>query len=163
MSTDNISTQETIIIIDDEDEFRDVAVRLIQPILAQNWRIIAPTTLDEAMQRIREDIVRIALIDRCISGDGYQPLNEDGISFETTSGIQIAYWMRQTFPHIRRIAYSKGGLGCSQFNGHTQGKFPLKQHLNEEGHTGEVARKTFIEFMREQIAEVTNKTAETKS
>lgn len=141
-----------ILVIDDEDEFREAAVNLAQPIIPEDWEIHAPGTLEEAMETIHTRIVRLALIDRNISGDGYQPLSSNKMDVETTSGVQVAAWIHQAFPYIRRAAFSKGGLGCGQFNGHTETKFPLKQHLNQDDHEGDKARDAFRRFIEEQIA-----------
>jgi len=143
-----------ILVIDDEYEFREAAADLAQPIIPENWEIRAPNTLEEAMEIIRTCMVRLALIDRNISGGGYQPLGPNKMDVETTSGVQVAAWLKQAFPYIRRAAYSKGGLGCGQFNGHTETKFLLKQHLIQSDHEGNEARDAFRRFIREQIEHI---------
>lgn len=146
-----MSAKKTILVIDDEEQFREAAVNIIEPILPEDWEIEAPTTLEAAMQLLHDRIVRIALIDRNINGDGYQPLSPNGIDVETTSGVQVASWMQRAFPYARRVAYSKGGLGCAQFNGFAEARFPLKQYLTSDEDEGNRARLELREFILEQI------------
>jgi hypothetical protein len=146
-----MSPTKTILIIDDEEEFREAAVELTHPLLTEDWEIQAPDTLDKAMQIIHERLVRVALIDRNINSNGYQKLAEGSQEYENVSGIEVATWIEQQFPSIRRIAYSKGGLGCAQFNGHVNDKFPLKQFLRDSDAQGKHAQEAFRELIEREI------------
>ncbi len=142
---------QTILVVDDESEFRDIAVRLIEPHLPEDWKIEAPSTLDEAMDMIRNRVIRLIFLDRNLSSEGYQPLAEGSRDYESTSGLDIAKWLQNQRPDIRKIAFSKGGLGCAQFNGHVEGKFPLKQYLNFDDNDGETARAVFQALLLEEM------------
>ncbi len=141
----------TIIVIDDEAEFREVTVELSKQTLPDDWELIAPKTLDKAMEAVHERLVGIVFIDRNISGDGYQGLKEDGKEYQRVSGISIAAWLKDTLPKARRIAFSKGLLGCHQFGERVDEIFPYKPDLIDKGDKGEKGRKTFQEFLLRQI------------
>lgn len=149
-----MSLKKTIIVIDDEEEFREAAKNIARPLLPEDWEIKAPDTLDEAMHMIHDRVVKLVFIDRNLSSEGYQELDTTGREYKTATGIEVAIWLQRVFPHIRRIAYSKGGLGCGQFNGHVDAKFPLKQQLNRQDAEGEFAREEFRKLLLEELASI---------
>ncbi len=151
LSTPDHHSNPTILVIDDESEFREVTMRLIEPHLPEDWKLEAPGTLDDAMNMIRDRVIKLIFLDRNLSSEGYQPIAAGSRDYENTSGLDIAKWLKTHHPDIRKIAFSKGGLGCAQFNGHVEGKFPLKQDLNKKNYEGETARGLFQALLLKEI------------
>ena len=150
MSNDTATNR--ILVIDDEQKFRDLAVDTLQPVLPGGWEIVAPQTLEAALQTLTDKRVRIALLDRSIDSNGYQPLKDDGVTYENFRGFQVAQLMASHHPEVFRIAFSKGH--GQEFRDLANKIFYHKVELVEAFHDCMRIRANFQHFILEVIAEV---------
>lgn len=147
----NATTTNRILVIDDEQQFRDLAVDTLQPVLPDRWEMVAPHTLESALQTLTNGNVRIALIDRSIDSHGYQPLKDDGITYENFRGFQVAQMIASQHPEVFRIAFSKGH--GQEFRNLADKIFYHKVELVPEFHDCMRIRANFQHFILEAIAE----------
>lgn len=147
----NLANTNRILVIDDEQQFRDLAVNTLQPILPEGWEMVAPQTLESALQTLTDKRVRIALLDRSIDSNGYQPLKDDGVTYENYRGFQVAQLMARQHPEVFRIAFSKGH--GQEFRDLADKIFYHKVELVPEFHDCMRIRANFQNFILEAIAE----------
>lgn len=143
------SEQNVILVVDDEKEFRNLAINTLSPVLPEGWEVIAPETLELALQTLTNTKIRIALIDRSIDSEGYQALTADGITYENVRGFQIARLIKNQYPHIVKIAFSKGH--GKELEGCVDTVFHHKVGIAETSHSKDELRKNFQQMILEII------------
>lgn len=116
----------SILVVDDQQMFRNAAVEAITPILPIGWEVIAPRTLVEALKCLTGCQIRVALIDKSIGDPSYQESDGDGAG--SYRGWQVANYIKINFPEIRMISYSRANF--SELADYMNVMFTKKLQLN---------------------------------